>query len=96
LHFRQLLCGARLNGIIDWVDVCRANPAIDLSVLWSFVPREMFDEFLAEYGHVSDEELLVARVLALVLNATLANYARDLGDTRLEKEALAAVNRAAA
>ena len=96
LHFRQILVGGRLNGIIDWVDVCRANPAIDLSLLWSFVPREMFDRFLTEYGSVSDEELLVARVLALGLNATLANYARDLGNSRLEQEALAAVHRAAA
>jgi aminoglycoside phosphotransferase (APT) family kinase protein len=96
LHFRQILVGSRLNGIIDWVDVCRANPAIDLSLLWSFVPREMFDQFLTEYGSVSEEELLVARVLALGLNAILANYARDMGNARLEKEALAAVHRAAA
>jgi aminoglycoside phosphotransferase (APT) family kinase protein len=95
LHFRQLLCGERLNGVIDWVDLCRANPAIDLSLLWSFVPRKMFDGFLSEYGRVSEEELIVARVLALGLNATLASYARDLGNRRLEREALAAVNRAA-
>jgi len=96
LHFRQLLAGERLNGIIDWVDVCRANPAIDLTLLWSFVPRDLFGRFLSEYGTVSDEELLVARVLALGLNATLANYARDVGNERLEKEALAAINRALA
>jgi aminoglycoside phosphotransferase (APT) family kinase protein len=96
LHFRQILVRDRLNGIIDWVDVCRANRAIDLSLLWDFVPRKMFDQFLAEYGTVSEEELLVARVLSLGLNATLANYARDLGDQRLENAAIAAVHRAAA
>lgn len=96
LHFRQILVGQRLNGIIDWVDVCRANRAIDLSLLWSFVPRDMFDEFLIEYGSVRDEELLVARVLALGLNATLAAYARDVGNERLAAAALDAVNRALA
>lgn len=96
LHFRQLLVGERLNGVIDWVDVCRANRAIDLSLLWSFVSRGLFDQFLAEYGPVSDEELLVARVLALGLNATLAAYARDLGNERLLNAALAAVGRALA
>jgi len=52
LHIRQLLVGDALNGIIDWVDVCRADPGIDLSLLWSFVPRDMFGTFLSEYGPV--------------------------------------------
>jgi aminoglycoside phosphotransferase (APT) family kinase protein len=96
LHFRQILVGDTLNGIIDWVDVCRANPGIDLSLLWSFVPRDMFDEFLDEYGPVEEESLLIARVLALGLNATLANYARDLRDEQLERVAIREVHRALA
>ncbi|HEY5489242.1 MAG TPA: phosphotransferase [Candidatus Limnocylindrales bacterium] len=86
----------RLNGIIDWVDVCRADPGIDLSLLWSFVPRDMFDSFLSEYGAVTEESLIVARVLALGLNATLANYARDVGNAALARAALEGVERAAA
>ena len=36
LHMRQLLVdGDRLTGIVDWVDVCRSDPAVDLSVAWS-------------------------------------------------------------
>ena len=46
------------------------------------------------YGSVEDEWLLVARVLALGLNATLANYARDIANPRLERAARDAVNRA--
>jgi len=93
LHIRQILVGARLNGIIDWVDVCRGNPAIDLSLLWSFVPRDLFATFLAEYGSVSEEELLIARVLALGLNATLASYARDVGNAALEVAARDGIDR---
>jgi aminoglycoside phosphotransferase (APT) family kinase protein len=96
LHIRQLLVGDALNGIIDWVDVCRADPGIDLSLLWSFVPRDMFDTFLSEYGPVTEESLLVARVLALGLNATLANYARDVGNACLTRAAIEGVKRAAA
>jgi aminoglycoside phosphotransferase (APT) family kinase protein len=96
LHVRQLLAGIRLNGVIDWVDVCRGNPGIDLSPLWSFVPRELFDAFLNEYGPISDESLIVARVLAIGLCATLALYARDVGNARLEGEMLAGVRRALA
>ena len=96
LHIRQLLVGDALNGIIDWVDVCRADPGIDLSLLWSFVPRDMFDTFLSEYGPVTEESLLLARVLALGLNATLANYARDVGNAALARAALEGVRRAAA
>lgn len=96
LHVRQLIVGDRLNGIIDWVDVCRANPGIDLALLWSFVPRDLFDAFLMAYGPVSDESLLVARILALGLSATLASYARDIGHEALERDSLAAVQRALA
>ena len=96
LHVRQIIVADRLNGIIDWVDVCRADPGIDLSLLWSFVPRDLFDAFLSEYGTVSEESLLVARVLALGLNATLAAYAADIGHVVLEREARAGVERALA
>ena len=86
----------QLKGIIDWVDVCRGNPGIDLSLLWSLVPRDMFDSFLAEYGKIEEESLLVARVLALGLNAVLANYARDIGHAAVEREARAGIDRALA
>jgi aminoglycoside phosphotransferase (APT) family kinase protein len=94
LHVRQIIVTDRLSGIIDWVDVCRANVGIDLSLLWSFVPRDLFETFLSEYGTVSEESLLVARVLALGLNATLASYGADTGHVALEREARASVQRA--
>src|SRR5438067_7939107 len=55
LHFRQVLVGkdAALTGVIDWVDVCRSDPAIDLSMFWSYLPPEGREVFLAEYGPVS-------------------------------------------
>src|SRR4051812_48473113 len=96
LHVRQVIVTDRLNGIIDWVDVCRGNPGIDLSLLWSFVPRDLFDTFLARYGTISEESLLVARVLALGLNATLANYAIAIGHGALARAGREGVARALA
>lgn len=98
LHFRQVLVDddARPTGVIDWVDVCRSDPAIDLSMLWSYLPREGREAFLTEYGAVSDEQLLRARVLALSLSASLAHYGHKEGFRAVEREALSGLARTAA
>jgi aminoglycoside phosphotransferase (APT) family kinase protein len=98
LHFRQVLVdgNARPTGVIDWVDVCRSDPAIDLSMVWSFLPIEGREVFLAEYGPVSDEQLLRARVIAFSLCAALTHYGHSEGFGAIECEALAGLERAAA
>jgi aminoglycoside phosphotransferase (APT) family kinase protein len=94
LHFRQLLVHeGELSGVIDWVDVCRADPGQDLQLVWSFVPPGERAEFLREYGPVSADSLLRARVLALNLSAILVRYGRDAAMPAVESEALAALAR---
>ena len=97
LHFRQVLVdgNGRPTGVIDWVDVCRSDPAIDLSMLWSYFPAEGREAFLAEYGPVRDEQLVRARVVALSLSAALAHYGHNEGFSAIEREALAGLERAA-
>jgi aminoglycoside phosphotransferase (APT) family kinase protein len=97
LHFRHLLVGGdgALAGVIDWGDVCRADPAIDLSIVWSLFPPAGRAEFLAAYGPVSEERLLRARVLAFSLGAMLARYGPDVGLERVAREAVAGLERAA-
>src|SRR5262249_52864656 len=97
LHLRHLLVGddGVLTGVIDWDDVCRADPSIDLPLVWSFLPPEGRRDFLAAYGDVSEEQLLRARVLALFLCAALATYAHHEGLAGLEGEATAGLARAA-
>jgi len=95
LHVRQVLAeGARLTGVIDWVDVCRSDPAIDLSLLWSFVPPSSRGAFLEAYGPLDEAQLLRARVVALSLCAALAGHARAEGLAEVEREALAGLARA--
>jgi aminoglycoside phosphotransferase (APT) family kinase protein len=98
LHFRQVLVGddGSPTGVIDWVDVCRSDPAIDLSMLWSYLPRHGRAAFLSEYGPVSDEQLVRARVIALSLSAALAHYGHNEGFSAIEREALSGLARTAA
>src|SRR5206468_2618890 len=98
LHFRQVLVGddGSPTGVIDWVDVCRSDPAIDLSMLWSYLPRQGREGFLSEYGPVSDEQLVRARVIALSLSAALAHYGHNEGFRAVEREALSGLARTAA
>jgi aminoglycoside phosphotransferase (APT) family kinase protein len=95
LHFRQLLVDRReLSGVIDWVDVCRSDPGVDLQLYWSFVPPSARAAFLEEYGPVGDESLLRARVVALNLNAILARYGHVEGVPTTRDEALLGLARA--
>jgi aminoglycoside phosphotransferase (APT) family kinase protein len=95
LHLRHLLVGddGGLAGVIDWIDVCRADPAIDLPLYWAALPSPARRAFLDEYGPVTDEQLVRARVLAVFLCATLAEYAAELGMEPLRREALAGLDR---
>lgn len=94
LHLRHVLVeGGALSGVIDWGDVCRADPAIDLVLYWSLLPPPAREAFVTTYGAVHEERLLRARVLSLFLCAILGLYARDVGHARLEREALAGLGR---
>jgi aminoglycoside phosphotransferase (APT) family kinase protein len=94
LHFRQLLIeeGA-LAGIVDWVDVCRSDVGVDLSLVYDFLPPTARREFFGEYGLVDPRSLVRARVLALNLMAVLVRYGHDELRPGVEAEALAGLER---
>jgi aminoglycoside phosphotransferase (APT) family kinase protein len=98
LHLRHLLVSddGELCGVIDWIDVCRADPAIDLPLYWGHLSPEGRAAFQAVYGPVEPDELLRARVLAVFLWGTLADYAHDVGMPALQREALDGLDRAVA
>jgi aminoglycoside phosphotransferase (APT) family kinase protein len=95
LHFRHVLVeNATASGVIDWGDVCRADPAIDLPLYWSFIPPDGRGAFLDAYGAVNEAQLLRARVLAIGLCAVLARYGRHEGFEGVEREGVAGLERA--
>lgn len=74
LHLRHLLVDDRgaLSAVLDWGDVCRSDPCVDLMLYWCLLSPTGRREFLSAYGPVSAEQLLRARVLALMICAVLA------------------------
>ena len=94
LHLRHAFVeDGRLSGVIDWGDVCRADPAIDLVLVWCALPPPARAAFFSEYGPVSEAGLLRARVLSLLLCAVLAVHARHEGLAQVERESLAGLER---
>jgi aminoglycoside phosphotransferase (APT) family kinase protein len=77
LHVRQLLVhDGRLSGIVDWVDLCRSDPAVDVSIAWSLLDDPARKAFFAEYGPIERPREIRARVVALFLSGFLADWAR--------------------
>jgi aminoglycoside phosphotransferase (APT) family kinase protein len=94
LHVRHVLVdGGAIAAVIDWGDVCLADPCIDLVLVWSLLTPSGRERFYAEYGPVTVEQLVRSRVLALVLDSMLVRYAHDAGHASLERECLAGLER---
>lgn len=96
LHARHLLVDGRgaLSGVIDWGDIGRGDPAVDLPGYWSVLPPSARPAFLAAYGRIDKSTLVRARVLAVFLSATLALYAHAEGLSALKRESIAGIERA--
>ena len=98
LHLRHLLVGGdgTPTAVIDWIDLSRNDPAVDLVLFWSTLPAETRGTFLDAYGAVTEEQLLRARVLSLFLCGTLALFGRHEGMPALEREAVNSLDRSCA
>lgn len=95
LHFRQILVdGASLSGIVDWIDICRSDPAVDLSIAWSLLPSTARTTFFGEYGALDREREVRARVFAAFVSAMLVQWARAEGVPAVLDEAAAGLQRA--
>jgi aminoglycoside phosphotransferase (APT) family kinase protein len=95
LHIRHLLVGdgGDPTAVIDWIDLSRSDPAVDLVLYWCALPPAGRATFLAAYGSVGEEQLLRARVLALFLCGTLAVYGQTESLATLMREAVAGLDR---
>jgi aminoglycoside phosphotransferase (APT) family kinase protein len=95
LHLRHLLVdhGGAPSAVIDWIDLSRNDPCVDLVLFWCVLPPAGRATFLDAYGAPSEDQLLRARVLTIFLCATLAVYGHTEGLEPLMREALAGLDR---
>lgn len=99
LHIRHLLVdpSGAAAGVIDWGDLCLADPAVDLSIAYFGFAGPQRAALLAAYARpVTAERELAARTLAISLAASLAEYAADDNRPVLLAESLAGLTRATA
>jgi aminoglycoside phosphotransferase (APT) family kinase protein len=84
-HIRNILVDEKgvISGIIDWGDTHIGNPAIDLSIAYSFLTPNGRELFFQEYGEVSTEIKEAARFFALYVSVVLLLYGFDLKDEKL-------------
>ncbi len=89
LYARHLLVNGQheLCGVIDWGDVHMGDPAVDLSIVYGFLPPEARANFWAVYGTIDFSTVRLAELRALFSLTTLLVYGHDIGDADLVWEA---------
>lgn len=89
-HFRHVIVdgSGAFAGAIDWGDMLRGNPAMDLMLAWSLFPPAPRAVFWSEYGPVSDAQLAQSRLLSLYLALTLLEYAVAENLDSIRREAI--------
>lgn len=95
LHLRHLLVddhGAPC-AVIDWIDISRNEPGVDLVLYWCSLPPEGRAGFRDAYGRMSEDQLLIGRILAIFLCGTLAVWGHHEGVERVKREAIGGLAR---
>ncbi len=80
--------------VIDWGDIHRGDPAVDLALVYGFLPAAARPAFWRVYGDVSEVRRRVARLRAASHAAMLLRYAHDLHDAALVADTLDTLRRA--
>jgi phosphotransferase family enzyme len=82
IYVRHLLVdeARRLCGVIDWGDVHLGDPALDLSIAFSFLPPGARGAFREAYGPIDAATWDRARFRALFYGTGLVDYGADVGD----------------
>lgn len=64
------------TGVVDWGDVHVGDPAVDLSIAWSFA-KDAREAFFRAYGPVDDDRRRLARFRAIDHSVSLAFWAHE-------------------
>lgn len=94
LYARHVLLDSAgaVSAVIDWGDLCVANPAVDLAIAFSAFTGAARTALFDAYGAIDAETLLRARTMGLHSAAMVARYAHDVGNAGLLAESLAGLD----
>jgi aminoglycoside phosphotransferase (APT) family kinase protein len=95
LYARHLLLDDAngLVAVIDWGDVHHGDPAADLMIAHEILRQREHDDFIAEYGAISETTWRRARWRGLYHAILVADYGLAVGDQPLARSGLAAIRR---
>lgn len=89
LYSRHLLFDqGKLSAVIDWGDVGINHPAVDLAVVYSFLPKDLHEIFWQYYGAVDQSTQDYARFLGIHSTLTTLLYGAETDDQPLVEESL--------
>ncbi len=89
LYHRHLIFNNnKLTAVIDWGEICLSTVAVDLILLWQFLPKEAHEDFFSAYGDVPQSMLHYARFLALFYAVALLRVGSDRNDRDLIRTSL--------
>jgi len=83
----------QLSGVIDWGDSELVHPAVDLAIVYQFLPHESHETFWHEYGQVSETTKIIATLRAIYSAVTMGWYAHQVSDKALLSESIKALAR---
>ncbi len=91
LYGRHVLVGRRVertSGVIDWGDVHRGHPAVDMAVAFESFPPSRGMRSRAAYGYIGERTWMTARYRALYHSAMVAHYGFKVGDDEMLRAGL--------
>lgn len=81
----------RLVGVIDWGDVHLGDPAIDLAIAHSFLPKSAHSSFIKSYGEVDLKTWHLARLRAIFSSTYLILFGHHSNDPDIFREGIRAL-----
>jgi aminoglycoside phosphotransferase (APT) family kinase protein len=87
LYARHLLVDEHLTvtGVLDWGDVHLGDPAIDLTIAFTFLPPEARGAFREAYGDIDEATWDRARFRAFQYGTALLMYGPSVGDAAITR-----------
>ena len=84
LYARHIIVrDGQLAGVIDWGDAHIGDPAMDLSIAWSWLPPEARAAFRTAYGPIDPATWRRARLRAIHYAVNLRRFGHSTGDAAM-------------